>query len=312
MRTCIFTDLRGPRRLVSLASHGGASRSPVAGLADRLLGTTSAFYYALLTRRAFQVQTFGEVPSFEVNLRFSAPQDALRYFWRRSSTITTVLFLHLHLVGAGRRAAGATKNMIAATQLNVASLQLALAPNRIDWRRSPDGEELLRVVWNDSTPAAQWEDTPFGPGVDTNRRVMLPSAALQSGLPMMASAPHGVHRVAMRLLRCDRWPHPIAGSILGSVVRSWLLTPSATSSLQLDHLHSVKGTLLAHACCRGACWLGVPVAVAWKCLQTTTGEPDLQRASLFSIWCSGTPMCGRGSGSTLTRQRRTRCSSAAT
>ncbi len=33
--------------------------------------------------------------------------------------------------------------------------QLALEPNLVDWRRPPDGEELLRVVWNDSTPAAQ-------------------------------------------------------------------------------------------------------------------------------------------------------------
>jgi hypothetical protein len=36
------------------------------GLADRLLGTVSAFYYALLTRRALQLQTYGGVPSLEV------------------------------------------------------------------------------------------------------------------------------------------------------------------------------------------------------------------------------------------------------
>ena len=36
------------------------------GLADRLLGTVSAFYYALLTGRALQLQTYGAVASLEV------------------------------------------------------------------------------------------------------------------------------------------------------------------------------------------------------------------------------------------------------
>lgn len=37
-----------------------------AGMADRVLGTVGAFFYALLTRRAFQLEAWGDLPGFEV------------------------------------------------------------------------------------------------------------------------------------------------------------------------------------------------------------------------------------------------------
>ncbi len=61
-----------PRYLVSVSVE--------AGLADRLTGTLTEFYFALLTNRAFQIITYGTLPRFEAaflspNINWSRPLD---------------------------------------------------------------------------------------------------------------------------------------------------------------------------------------------------------------------------------------------
>lgn len=61
----------------SLRMSGTSTRCPCCA-ADRLVGAISAFYYALLTDRAFQISTYGELPGFELVL------DAPNIDWHHS------------------------------------------------------------------------------------------------------------------------------------------------------------------------------------------------------------------------------------
>jgi hypothetical protein len=79
-----------PRYLVSVAVE--------AGLADRLIGIISEFYFALLTGRAFQISSAHQkLPTFE------AAFDAPHVNWTRPDTDVEVLIDHLRYTYKGVR-----------------------------------------------------------------------------------------------------------------------------------------------------------------------------------------------------------------
>ena len=96
--------------------------------ADRLVGAISGFYYALLTRRAFQVSTYGELPGFDL-----VSCGALARGCGSAAECTS------HVMNAG---------LAGVERLHKCELLQVLDPARVDWRYPSYSDDDPFMVWH--------------------------------------------------------------------------------------------------------------------------------------------------------------------